>query len=65
MTKAEFIDWKNSHVTKEVFSHLKARVDFLTEKLVDSAGQDPGSDSVARGYIAAYKDLLLIEYEDE
>lgn len=65
ITKAEFIDWKNSQVTKEVFIKLQERVEFLKDKLVAHAGQDSIDDAATRGYINAYNDLLLTEYEGE
>ena len=65
MTRNEFTEWVSSPITKEVFAGLKSRVDFLKDKLADTAGYDPLEDSMIRGYVKAFNDLLLTEYEGD
>lgn len=65
MTKTEFYDWKSNPVTKEVFKQFQVRIDSLRELLGDSAGEDPLLDRWKVGAIQAYKDLILIEFEEE
>jgi len=65
LTKTEFYDWKSNPVTKEVFKQFQVRIDSLRELLGDSAGEDPLLDRWKVGAIQAYKDLILIEFEEE
>lgn len=65
MTKQDFADWKLHPVTKEVFNQLRQRIRDLQDVLGTSAGIDPLQDRHLVGGIAAYNDLLNIEYEGE
>jgi len=64
MTKTEFIDWKTSYSTQEVFSLLSKRVQMIQEILGESAGQDSIQDAKYVGAIRAYNDMLSIDFEE-
>lgn len=64
MNKRDFYDWKRHPVTQVVFSQLANRVRECEERLGSSAGINPISDRELVGAIQAYKDVLLIEFED-
>lgn len=64
MNKADFVDWKRHPVTQVVFSQLKARIQDLQDMLGESAGQNPLQDTQFVGAIKAYKDMLLIDFEE-
>lgn len=65
MNKQDFYDWKRHPVTQAVFSQLASRVNDLKDGLSESAGTDPGFDRYRTGAIAAYNDMLKIEFEEE
>lgn len=65
MTKQEFLDWKASHVTKEIFRGLQERSDYLKEELATTAGSDQWEDRFKVGYIAGIKDILNTEWEGD
>jgi len=64
LNKADFVDWKRHPVTQVVFSQLKARIQDLQDMLGESAGQNPLQDTQFVGAIKAYKDMLLIDFEE-
>lgn len=64
MTKDDFVNWKNSPVTKEIFIRIQQNVERLKEELSESAGINPINDRFKSGAIAGYNDLLLIDFED-
>lgn len=65
MTKSDFIDWKRHPVTQQVFSQLEARVTEIADQMVSQAGYiDPRMNAYMGGSIAAYKDMLLIDFEE-
>lgn len=64
MTKSEFIDWKRHPVTQQVFAQLEGRVAEITEELIFSAGKDSVMDAERAALIKAYRDLILIDYEE-
>lgn len=64
ITSKDFIDWKSHPVTKQVFQNLQERADAVKEILADSAGLDSGQDRFHSGYIAAVKDILLVQFDD-
>ncbi len=65
ISKAEFIDWKNHPVTKDVVKQLQQRVEQLYEMLGSSAGINSIQDSQYVGAIKAYKDVIQLDYEEE
>ena len=65
MTKDDFISWKTSPVTKEVFSGLRERIADIKEVLAESAGLNPLTYREYVGAIKAYTDMLEINYEGE
>lgn len=65
VTKSEFLDWKQSRVSKEVFRILESRIQSLQEALgngVAYGNEVAYADHVGR--IQAYRDMLEIEFED-
>jgi hypothetical protein len=62
VTKDSFRDWKSNPVTKAVFTELHNRINQSLEQLGGTAGQDPLNDRYISGAIAAYRDLLNIEF---
>lgn len=64
MNLNDLIDWKRHPVTQAVFSTLNARIDDLTERLVENAGNDPLKDARFSGAILAHRDILNIAYDD-
>jgi len=64
MNKSDFIDWKRNPVTQVIFSQLHSRINEMQEILSETAGQNPIRDSQLVGAIKAYKDVVLMEYEE-
>jgi hypothetical protein len=60
----DFTEWKAHPVTKLVFQHLQERSNAVKEVLADSAGIDSLQDRFHSGYIAAVKDILLVQFDD-
>ncbi len=65
ITKAEFVDWKNNPVTKEVMSILRGYQERIKEELAQSAGNDPLADKFRSGAYSAYTDMLDIQFGDD
>lgn len=61
---AEFADWKKHPITEKVFNEFKAREGAMTLQLSLSAGEHPPTDRYLVGYIAALRDVFLMEWED-
>jgi len=65
ITKAEFLEWKTSKVTKEVLALLDNMKQELLERMGDGATLYTEHDTAkAVGRVQAYKDLINIEWED-
>jgi hypothetical protein len=58
----DFVDWKRNPVTQLVFNQLEERVNLMMEQLSVSAGKEPEEDRYMAGYIAACRDMFLIEF---
>ena len=58
ITKEEYIEWKHSIVTKELFNYISEQIDSSKETLVSEAGLNPLADQNSVGGIAAFKDIL-------
>ena len=65
MSKSEFTDWKQHPVTKQVFLQFQVREQELKDRLAVEAGTDPLSDRYFVGYLAAVRDLYLVDYEGD
>jgi hypothetical protein len=65
MTKGDFVDWKNSPITKALFLALTNNVEGLKEELASSAGVDTRADAVKVGAIQAFRDVLDTEWFEE
>lgn len=64
VTKDSFRDWKANPVTKAVLNELAARIRRTQEELGVTAGKDALFDQFRVGAIAAYNDLLHIEFDE-
>lgn len=64
VTKDSFRDWKTNPVTKAVFQELYNMITTHQEQLSNSAGLDPLQDRYISGAIAAYRDLLNIDFTE-
>lgn len=65
ITKEEFLQWKNSLITNEVFGQIRRQIQLATSDLVGSAGIDPDRDRYLCGMIKAWSDILEIDYEGD
>lgn len=64
MTKTEYIDWRSSPATKEVFAEITSRIEGLKAELAGSAGLDARNDGVKVGAIQAFQDILDTTYSE-
>lgn len=64
MTKQEYLDWKSSPATQEVFTEIRSRVSGLKDELAGSAGDDSSLDRWRVGAIQAFTDILNTTYEE-
>lgn len=64
MTKEEFIDWKTSPHTKQIFTLIQERIYTFQVELGISAGLDLRTDAMNVGAIRALSDILEIEFEE-
>lgn len=64
MDTQEFLDWKSQGATKWLFEGLQELEAILTKSLTHSAGQNPSEDRFKVGYIAALRDIYLIQPEE-
>lgn len=64
MTKEEFVDWKTSPLTKQIFHSIQDRIYDLEHELGETAGLDLRSDAMRVGAIRAFRDILEIDYEE-
>jgi hypothetical protein len=63
-SKSDFIDWKSHPMTKAVFAALKEREDSVKETLAQTAGENSSMDRYYVGYIAALRDVYLVDSDD-
>lgn len=63
-SKADFIEWKQNLVTQAVMDGFRQRIQELEIILGKSAGLDSLEDRYKAGAIAAYQDILYIEFEE-
>lgn len=64
VNKESFRDWKANPVTKAVFNELYNRILAVREDLGNTAGIDPLEDRRKAGAIAAYGDMINVEYDE-
>lgn len=64
LTKEEWIDWKNSPVTRAFYAAVNIRIEDAKEVLASTAGIEPDTDNFYRGFIAAYREMLEFTIED-
>ncbi len=64
VTKEEFLQWKESHVTKAVFNVIQNRIDDAKEVLAVTAGEDCKNDGILVGMIRAFRELQEIDFDD-
>lgn len=64
VTKDSFRDWKANPVTKAVMNELYNRILLVREDLGNTAGIEPLEDRRKTGAIAAYGDMINIEFDE-
>ncbi len=64
VTKEEFVQWKESPVTKAVFEVIEGRIEDAKEVLAVTAGDDCKNDGILVGMIRAFRELKEIDYDD-
>jgi len=65
MTKEDFLQWKNSRATQEVFNYLKAQRDRHREALIPLGREgNPIQSARVSGICEAFDHLLNIDYQD-
>jgi hypothetical protein len=64
VTKQEYVDWRSSPATQEVFAEIRSRIEGLKDELAGSAGEDPRADGVKVGAIQAFADILATTYDE-
>ena len=64
VTKEEFVQWKESPVTKAVYEVIDSRIQDAQEILGNTAGDDPVADRYLVGMIRAFNELKGIDYDD-
>lgn len=63
VTKEEFLAWKNDRVTREVFGMIEAVRAEYVDALTTGKTLQADTTELTVGRIAAYDDLLRIEYD--
>lgn len=58
-------EWKGLVITQEVMHELERRIQEQTDLLITSAGHDPRLDSFRSGVIAALKDVVSFQFDEE
>lgn len=61
---AEFADWKKHPITERIFDILRQREKDMIGELSVAAGLHPPTDRFMAGYIAAIRDVFLMDWED-
>ncbi len=64
LSKEEFIQWRDSLVTKVVFKTIRDKVAEAKEILAYRVESDPDADQLLRGMIRAWDDFLDISFEE-
>lgn len=66
MTKEDFVQWRQSATTEEIFAILREARSAYADKLTSGAtlNDDPHGTAKAVGTIQAFDFLLNIQYED-
>jgi hypothetical protein len=65
MNRQDFVDWKNSPITKALFRALNNNIAGLKDELATSAGVDTRADGLKVGAIQAYTDVLDTDWFEE
>ena len=69
MTKEDWLQWKGSEVTAQLFDAIKERVKEAQEMLSESAGLDPLNDRMLCGIVHAFREVAEwtpnLEVEDD
>lgn len=65
VTKEQFKEWKDSYVTQEFFKVLIDRVEEAKEVLSYSAGNSQLDDRFMAGMIHAFREVLIVDWEDK
>lgn len=60
----EFNDWRSNQVTKAFFLAITERIEDAKEILATQAGLDLNEDNFLRGFIRAYREVLMFRIDD-
>ena len=64
VSKEEFLQWKESPVTKAVYDVIEDRILDAQSILAMTAGEDPVADRLLVGMIRAFNELKEVSYDD-
>lgn len=65
MTKSDFIDWKASPVTKQVFAQVQERISDLKSRLVgETLDPTDANPAATAGAIRALEFVLDVQFEE-
>ena len=64
VSREEFVQWRESAVTKEIFNIIENRIEDAKEILSVQAGLEPDQDRLLVGMIKAFNEVLEISYEE-
>lgn len=63
-SKADWLEWKTSPITKAFFGTINERRENVKEILIQQAGRDSINDSELVGYARALVDVLGTDFEE-
>lgn len=64
VTASDFSDWRSNPVTKAFFMAITDRIEDAKEVLATQAGLDLNEDNFLRGFIRAYREVLMFRIDD-
>jgi len=64
ISKEEWVQWKDSIVTRGFFQAMNERIEDCKDILAVSAGLNPDEDNFYRGFIRAYSEALDFKIDD-
>jgi hypothetical protein len=64
VTASDFNDWRTNPVTKAFYMAITDRIEDAKEVLATQAGLDLNEDNFLRGFIRAYREVLLFRIDD-
>lgn len=64
VTAGDFSDWHSNPVTKAFYMAITDRIEDAKEVLATQAGLDLNEDNFLRGFIRAYREVLMFRIDD-